>query len=858
MQAETDKQPARAFKWGFASAAATILIVMIVGQFVGTILEGLTSREGAWGGREILLAVVLGGFVISSGAFVVMQWDAVRRFFRTMHVGVSLVAMSLLAVFVGVLVPQIENFEDATERVPSISDVSDETFYAYLTLPDERDTSLPAEQRAQAAARAAEVTRALSNDQKERLHQYREGYRAFRWAEGYFIYHLIHPYGLGMPKSAGLPQPVLESLERFGKTYGREERDNREKQMKSAFSGREISTEIGNLIRKQERTFRTAFDVCTFLHLNRTYKSHWFASLLGMLFVGVAFNTFKGQAESWLSARKIGYITVHLGVMTLLLGGAVSKAQTVRGILHMDLKEGPKDEFWAYFDSKKVRGMPFSLKLDRFGRRDWKTLEVGFPSEEFKSQPPQYTLWPGRKVDLDFAPDEQGVDRPRIRLEVLAVHERADVQPMGLIEGTPDAADGLGPMARPGEGERKYFLSPERSDLRLMYDPAARFRVTSSFGEDKASARKLLSEVVEGRIGWISMRVAAEGGVEPQRVPVKIGDVVQGPGGYKLEVLRATPSFRFDRNSMKEVVDDRPIAQVYPNNPAVILSIQPKDGSPAEERPILERLDYEEAGLQKGFRYSEIAVNFVWDPWNAPGPERFVLHWDRAGRATLVSADGTEKPIAVGSALPLPGDTQVVLSSVFANARVERRITLDPTAPVIAGPHFDDAFYSTDPTGVEVKVTRNPETPAETSETVTLASTETAFANFWTSPDKRFFLHYFLNDRAQPFEWRSVLSVWEKDKSGKLVQRDAGPEHDREIRVNDYFHYKGYRFFQTNAVPELPTYSGIGVVYDPGIPIVLFGMYLTILGAVLAFVVRPIVESYGKRARAGVPAARTV
>src|SRR5262249_41491196 len=140
---------------------------------------------------------------------------------------------------------------------------------------------------------------------------------------------------------------------------------------------------------------------------------------------------------------------------------------------------------------------------------------------------------------------------------------------------------------------------------------------------------------------------------------------------------------------------------------------------------------------------------------------------------------------------------------LFANARVDRRITLDPAAPVIEGPHFDASFYSTDPTGVEIKVTTDPETSNERTEVVTLASTDEAFANYWTSTDKRFYLHYFLNDRAQPFEWRSVLSVWGKDANGKLVQQDAGPEHDREIRVNDYFHYKGYRFFQTNAVPEL-------------------------------------------------------
>ncbi|MBL8857374.1 MAG: hypothetical protein JNL28_02560 [Planctomycetes bacterium] len=851
--------PKKPFKWGFASAALVIFTIMIAGQFVGTIIEGL-RQPGEWGGREKLLAAVLAGFVVSSAAFVVMQWSAVLRFFRTMNVGVSLVSISLLAVFAGVLVPQIDNFEDSTERVPSISDISDDLFYAYLALPDETDANLSPEQRAKAQARADEVLKGLDGDQRARLRKYRAGYNAFRWAEGYFIYHLVHPYGIGMPKPAPLPAQVVDGLDRYGKKYGREERDNREKQMKAAFNGRTVSQEIGAMIRRNESLFRSAFDISTTLHLNRAYKSHWFATLLGMLFVGVFFNTFKGRPSTWISMRKIGFFTVHLGVMTLLIGGAISKIYTVRGIMHMDLREGPTDEFWAYFDRTKLRGLPFHLKLDRFARRDWKTLEVGFPAESFSSQPPQYTLWPGRKVDLDFAPDAKGVERPRIRLEVLSVHERARVEPSELVEGGPDAADSLGPIATlsvttpqsdgtgaSGASTRKYFLSPERSELRLMFDPAVRFRMSSDFSDDIATAHKLLREVDDGRVGWLQMRVAAAGGVEPMRVPIKVGDTVAGPGGYSLRVTRATPTFRFDRNTMKEVIDDQPIAEQYPSNPAVILEITHKDGGVPEERPILERLDYEDAGLQKGFRFSELAVNFVWDPWNAPGPERRVFHWDKSGRATIVAPDGSAVPVAVGTVLPLPGDTRVHLEKVMLNARVERNIVLDPAAPIIDGPHFDSSFYSTDPTGVEVRVTTNPETPSERSEVVTLASTETVFANYWSSPDKRFYLHYFENDRAQPFEWRSVLSVWGRDANGKLSVRDAGSEAEREIRVNDYFKYAGYRFFQTNAVPQLPTYSGIGVVYDPGIPTVLVGMYLTILGTLLAFILRPIAEAYGKK-----------
>jgi cytochrome c biogenesis protein ResB len=119
----------------------------------------------------------------------------------------------------------------------------------------------------------------------------------------------------------------------------------------------------------------------------------------------------------------------------------------------------------------------------------------------------------------------------------------------------------------------------------------------------------------------------------------------------------------------------------------------------------------------------------------------------------------------------------------------------------------------------------------------------------WSSSDQRFWMRYYENTSTMPFEWRSVLAVHEKDASGDWEPVDLGDVRDREIRVNDYFVYRGYRFFQTNADARIPTYSGIGVVYDPGIPFVLFGMWLTIFGAIVAFVLRPIAEARARRAK---------
>jgi len=113
--------------------------------------------------------------------------------------------------------------------------------------------------------------------------------------------------------------------------------------------------------------------------------------------------------------------------------------------------------------------------------------------------------------------------------------------------------------------------------------------------------------------------------------------------------------------------------------------------------------------------------------------------------------------------------------------------------------------------------------------------------------EPRFALAFLENSEMLPFEWRSVLSFYEQDNAGQPYQVPLGPEQAREIRVNDYLTYKGYRFFQTNAIPDIPTYSGVGVVYDPGIEPVLVGMYTVIAGASIAFLLRPMVKERRKR-----------
>jgi hypothetical protein len=540
--------------------------------------------------------------------------------------------------------------------------------------------------------------------------------------------------------------------------------------------------------------------------------------------------------------------------------------------VHLDLADPPTDTYWAYHSSAKKTRMPFSLKLEKFARKDWPTLEVGFFEDRFNSRLPEYTLWPGFQKELDYAGGEDGVKRPRIHLEVLGLAARARVGTPRFWEAENSKdPDGAGPLAElsvamPSGGSddsvdphgaghdhgasETAILKPDFPDRQTLYDPAWKFRMRVHYGPDAEAARTMLAEVDAGILGTLSVRVASAGEVDLRRVPFRLGDEVEA-AGYRVKIEEATANFQLDRAGKGEIRDPRPLADQFPVRPAVWVAIRPEDGGTSERRLLLEAIDWEAQGRQQLFTYKDLVLKLEWERWTSPGPPRYVLHWGprEAGEgATLFASDGSSKPVRAGEALALPGPARVTPVHLLSNARYEKQIEF--LAPPIEGPHFDEHFYSQDPTGLEIAVTSDPGTPKERREVVRMASSDASLANLWADPSERFYLRFYGNDRALPFEWRSVLSVWQKDADGRPYKVDAGAEEDREIRVNDYFHYQGYRFFQTNAKPEFPTYSGIGVVYDPGIPVVLLGMYLTIVGTALAFVIRPIVER--RRAARGV------
>jgi hypothetical protein len=797
-------------RWSFFSSCAVILLLLVIGQSVGVLVRA--ALRGELGGQVYLLA----GFVLFAVLYLLSARRGVFAFFRSMQTGVALVFLTAFSVCAGVLVPQIDGFEDPEQRVTADN--------------------------------------------------YEEQYAAFSVAEGYFFYHMLHIYGIGMPKG-DVPSIVEGGLRKFGRLYGKEEGDNRRKQMATSFASGAKMSEIAAFTAKHDAAFRKMFDVATYLELNRAYKSAWFTTLLMLLATAVGLNAFRGGPRNALSLQKLGGTITHVGIVTLLLGGGISKLLSERGIMHLDLREGPKNEYYRYYNPGKRSTMPFYLKLERFARQEWKQLEVHFPSEGLTSRPPNYTLWPGREIELDYVEGEDGQLRPGLRLRVLELADQTRVNPPDVKEASDaNRNQGLGPLAKlvmtlpaeeldhvdgPDSGHdhgpqvMPVFLTPTGPNAHFS-DPAWHFRVMAHHARGDPTRLFPVPDDEGVLLGELSMRVDLEGDVVPRTVAIHLGETVRPPGGYTVLVERAVAAFSLEDG--QEVVDERPLADVRPDNPGLWVQITGPDGGEPERRLVLEALDPEQTGLQAIYKHKDLVLNFRWSRWNAPGPPRYVLDWS-GGVARLVAENGVAVPLSIGEALDLPGTSQIVPVSFLDNAVLERSIEFVP--PQISADGVDEGFYSRAARGIALEVTRDPGTASETVEVVRLASTSDYMANWWPSPDERFAVRFFENTRVMPFEWRSILSVYDRDESGRFTKVDLGPPAKREIRVNDYFQHRGYRFFQTNADPSYPTYSGIGVVYDPGIRIVLTGMYTIILGTVLAFILWPIARARRSAAKAG-------
>ncbi len=723
----------------------------------------------------------------------------------------------------------------------------------------------------------------------------------FAWATAFFVYHLAHPYGIGLPSFE--PPPGAETgLERIARRYGDRIAKQEESGMRTALSGTVRSQEIRQLIEEHRGLFDGLYEACFFLQLNGTttgkgaWTSDWFTAAMVLLFVMVATNTFRRGAaraialgapgfgflrhlpsalwwdlKSLVSLARIGFLVTHLGVLTSLVGGLWSRVTEERGIVQLSIdpmREGSprqSSSFRTYSNVPRPFGSgesAFEVRLADF-RADYRdTLDVEFLGDPAPKTFPRYRtyeVWDGRQIGLEYGArptdaDGEGAgprahgssgfrlsghDRPSTVVRVLEHWHRAEVgfdlveRPEG--EGPANSVEAIGPalklaIAANGEPMLSLFLFAGRPDLAEVIDlPAVRVRLQAA--RDAESQRELATAPFEGETyGTLEVWTSDEAARPAVSVELRGGAVFEldlPSGKITGTVLRALPDARLmatPQGTLEPQFAGTPAQDLPPTHPGAEIELRAENGKSRRVWVFADPADSpfgDEGLVQIGRDKARFLVHS--DPWRAPARKRFRLV-TAPGLPILFAEVGTSRleQLEVGQSALLGGGV-----SLRIDRRADRPRLVPLIEPVPGDADSDEVFFDASrPGAVRVEV-EGPEGKQE----FRLAARPFADAAVYGG---RIRLRLFENRNDLPREWKSRLEFLEtRDGESKIV--DSGT-----IRVNDYHTFRGYRFFQTDANPRFPGYSGVGIVKDPGIETVLLGMWGIVIGVAYAFLVKPL------------------
>ena len=841
MALSAQQKAARDF-WTFRKATLVLLVLTAWAPLVGWLTRSLPDAEG---GARIGFAIGLFAVILPVFATLAFRPWMIFEFFRSVRVGVTNLLLIGLGSILGVLFfqedPDFPIPEGAVESLASWADAdaqrpwTADEFYAYDTY-------------ASLSGRGA----------------------GFRNAQAFFIYRLAE--GLGMDGMFGLDKeiaidrqaieerlaPLVERLPELEARYGKDFSIALASQSETGLITQGRDRRIGAVEEKFDDFWWTLFVWSDRLDLIRVYKSDWFAMYWAILFGGVLVNTFRGGWKRNFKPARWGFVVTHIGVMMVCVGALWSRMHEQRGILELNV--GRTSDLWKTWagetrtfhgDSTGRGEPPFSIRLTGFRADHHDVLSLNYLTveedgrQDFEfalDRQPEERLWTGKVLRYDRELDEDGsAGDPQLRIEVIEKIEQS-ILDQRLRPAEP--GETAHPMARlaliDGQGHtvREAALA---AALQVPFVHAeSGSRVLLAAVEDEDSASELLSVQPEERWG-ILQRASAD--AEHKYHDVRPGAIFQEEledGVYTVEVLDAQPFLRVQEVNASEIVPaplDREVEFIDPRNPAVQLRITAPDGE-IENRWVLAA----DTGNSLPIKFEQLRYGFLWDEWRAPAKNRYLLMmsangglwWGEAGRPESLRPAQEGELFTLGSnGTGFSGGPaeQISLLQALPNASVSPEYLQKPGVD----------FFDNSPAAVHLAITTpGPEGPQ--TEEVWLRTREgrRQHALQYRTADgsvRELVLVFREQSEGLPIEWQSRLQVLELDTSGQSWT----PVADSAIRVNDYFHYKGYRFFQTNHDPRDPTYSGIGVVYDPGIPFVLTGYYLVMFGTAVVFLIKPLI-----------------
>ncbi|MBI3817626.1 MAG: hypothetical protein HY286_02960 [Planctomycetes bacterium] len=842
--------------WTWPKAFLAVLAICFFAWGLGTGLRAWASNE--WHLTTSTIVFVVSGS-LAAVSFLVLSWRAVFEFFLSIRVGVAILVFFLLGSILSVLIPP-------------------------------RDPN---------AHRYDENGRRLSADEQET--KFKDD---FAWATGYFLYHVTHLYGIGMPatklpfeeeNSADSPleptsRPKMSNpLERVGRHYGERVAKQEESGMRTAFNGRARGIEIQKFIFENRGFFDGFYEFSRKSQLSGTdtakgaWASDWFSTLTGLLFLIVLTNTFRrGIARSiaqgspgfgfisklpaallWdlkslLTPRdRIGFLVTHLGVMTAITGGFWLRLTEERGVVRLSLYPpmSPNEEFipresssFQTYDYRRLffgtPERPFAVRLDKFHADYRDNIEVKFiqdpPSRSMASYS-HFEIWKGRQMPFEY--DDQGRGEPKTVVRVLEHWPRASIG-FDLAERT-EGEDPSNDFERQGpalkvryEYQNNQFegFLVANGDFQSVFDkvPGARIRYESAINAAEQDAK--LAMPFEGdALGTIHIFTQASPLKPAATVPIAKNGTFKfktSKGDASVKILNALPDARLIAdpvsNKMIPALGKTPLEMQRPTDGGVLLEIVDSQNRMVKTEWYYE--NEEESNdpdhgvfIVDGMR---ARVHVTWDHWRSPAVHRYRMVSAPGLPLKIVKiGDRNSREVKVGEVVTLDNGLGFL---------VGKRADRPKVVPVIDQVQGDAnnglLFFDDSPPAARIEVD-GPEGKKEFMIGAVAFADTAIYAN-------RIAIRIFENESELPKEWKSKLDFLEKNPATGAWEI----QNSQTIRVNDYAFYRGFRFFQTDANKQLPGYSGVGVVFDPGIETVIYGMWAIVAGVAYVFLLKPFIR----------------
>ncbi len=649
----------------------------------------------------------------------------------------------------------------------------------------------------------------------------------FAWA--HLAYKISHPF----PGDDELAPDQSEHLQRVATVFGEDAADEKRAALVKGRAAAASEAAARELAAAHPAPFTVLYRFAAALGLIDLYRAWWFAGLFYLL----AANLLAGAVVRRKPAvRNVGFHASHLGLVLVVLGATAGAFSGSRGMLPLEV--GGDASTMLVEGGQQPLG--FTVRLDDFETLYHEDLVIealaySDPGPDDMghgaTRPLRHTVKLEEGATFSFTDPESGDD---YELTLEAIEEAVSLR----RSHGPAESGGVAAVALDTAGAAAAFglVDPVwlSTDDPLFIHPANGYkvRIEDWDGEPLDS----LGLDCEPGIGTLTM---AEDGGEPLQARI-----VEG-GEFTLG--------RFTGRA-EEVVSDFRVGEMpeapagFPRNPALRVQLTDEAGEGGRflmfSDPRLK--DFTE------LPWEGVQASFDYDYWCAPTPiwMRILVAEDgtalAAGfsRPPLVARpeglDGEASPATVPDVVPrplAPGDALLsiphISSPVFV-ARIEGRAA-ERTELVGAKQAAAEGLEGPARTALKLRI----DGPASSEQRWLLSNTEQGAS--WIGRDAGddgtpgttgFGVLLANNTERPPRDWRSHLTFLEE---GSEVASGA-------LEVNTPASYAGYAFFQSDADPRRPGYSGLSVVRDPAWPLVKAGLWALLAGICWCFYVQPLFD----------------